>query len=111
MSNSKYSTNSTPGSHRAKPPTHEEIAALAFSLHQQHGRPPGHDREDWLAAEQILLRAASETARPEATLPAVNTQFIQHPHDRDQRHSPGRAEIRQMNTSRRPASRASRQAS
>ncbi len=100
------------GANHATPPTHEQIAALAFSLHLQHGRPQGRAREDWLEAEQSLLRLpahppASEPARHEGSTPGVSTRLIEHPHARDERHSPDRREIRQMNTGHRPASRAS----
>jgi hypothetical protein len=37
-------------------PTHDEIANLAFSLYEARGRQDGHDLEDWLRAEQELLR-------------------------------------------------------
>jgi hypothetical protein len=37
-------------------PTHDEIAQLAFSLYEARGRRDGHDIEDWLRAEQELLR-------------------------------------------------------
>jgi len=37
-------------------PTHEEIAQLAFSLYESRGRQDGHHFEDWLRAEQELVR-------------------------------------------------------
>jgi len=37
-------------------PTHDEIAQLAFSLYESRGRQDGHDIEDWLCAEQELVR-------------------------------------------------------
>jgi hypothetical protein len=37
-------------------PTHDEIAQLAFSLYESHGRQEGHELEDWLRAEQELVR-------------------------------------------------------
>ena len=37
-------------------PTHEEIAQLAFSLYEARGRQEGHQLEDWLRAEQELVR-------------------------------------------------------
>ena len=37
-------------------PTHEKIAQLAFSLYESRGRQDGHDIEDWLRAEQELVR-------------------------------------------------------
>jgi hypothetical protein len=36
--------------------THDEIAELAFSLYESRGRQDGHDLEDWLRAEQELVR-------------------------------------------------------
>ena len=37
-------------------PTHDEIAQLAFSLYESRGRQGGHHVEDWLRAEQELVR-------------------------------------------------------
>ena len=39
-------------------PTHAEIAQLAYtySLSESHGRQDGHQLEDWLTAEQELVR-------------------------------------------------------
>ena len=37
-------------------PTHDEIAQLAFSLYESRGRQDGHHIEDWLRAEQELVR-------------------------------------------------------
>jgi Protein of unknown function (DUF2934) len=37
-------------------PTHDEIAQLAFSLYESRGRQEGHQMEDWLRAEQELVR-------------------------------------------------------
>ena len=37
-------------------PTHDEIAQLAFSLYEARGRQDGHHVEDWLRAEQELVR-------------------------------------------------------
>jgi len=37
-------------------PTHDEIAQLAFSLYESRGRQDGHAIEDWLRAEQELVR-------------------------------------------------------
>ena len=34
--------------------THEEIAALAYSLWEARGRPEGSPEEDWLNAERAL---------------------------------------------------------
>jgi hypothetical protein len=37
-------------------PTHDEIAQLAFNLYESRGRQDGHDVEDWLRAEDELVR-------------------------------------------------------
>jgi hypothetical protein len=37
-------------------PTHDEIAQLAFNLYESRGRQDGHHMEDWLRAEQELVR-------------------------------------------------------
>lgn len=41
---------------RRTSPTHDEIAELAFSLYESRGRQDGHHIEDWLRAEQELVR-------------------------------------------------------
>jgi hypothetical protein len=35
-------------------PTHEERQKLAYELYLRRGRQPGHELEDWLAAENRL---------------------------------------------------------
>jgi hypothetical protein len=37
-------------------PTHDEIAHLAFSLYESRGSLDGNDIDDWLRAEQELMR-------------------------------------------------------
>ena len=37
-------------------PTHDEIVQLAYCLYESRGRQDGHDIEDWLVAEQQLVR-------------------------------------------------------
>ena len=37
-------------------PTHDEIAQLAYNLYESRGRQAGHQLEDWLCAEQELVR-------------------------------------------------------
>ena len=41
---------------RRTSPTHDEIAQFAFSLYESRGRQDGRDMEDWLRAEQELVR-------------------------------------------------------
>lgn len=41
---------------RRTSPTQDEIAHLAFSLYEARGRQDGHHVEDWLRAEQELVR-------------------------------------------------------
>ena len=38
-----------------EPPTHQEIATLAYQLWEKEGRPAGRDREHWQRAEKELL--------------------------------------------------------
>jgi len=61
-------------------PTHEEIAQRAYEIFEKSGRAPGHDLENWLAAETQLAgrrqettsrtdsRAVSRPVAPRATL-------------------------------------------
>ena len=37
-------------------PTHDEIGQLAYRLYECRGRQDGNDIEDWLCAEQVLVR-------------------------------------------------------
>jgi len=37
-------------------PTHDEIAQLAYCLYESRGGQEGHQLEDWLHAEQELIR-------------------------------------------------------
>jgi hypothetical protein len=41
---------------RRTTPTHDEIAQLAFGLYEGRGRQDGREVEDWLRAEQELVR-------------------------------------------------------
>jgi hypothetical protein len=34
---------------------YNEIAKVAYDLHEKRGRKHGHDMEDWLEAERIIL--------------------------------------------------------
>ena len=34
---------------------HARIAALAYVLYERHGRQEGHDLENWLEAEKLVL--------------------------------------------------------
>ena len=43
---------------RRTAPTHDEIAQLAFTLYESRGRQDGHHVEDWLRAEEELVRHA-----------------------------------------------------
>lgn len=42
--------------------TREQIAAVAYSYWEARGRQGGSEAEDWLQAEQELLRRARETS-------------------------------------------------
>ena len=41
------------------PPTHEEIARLAYACWEARGHPHGSAQEDWFRAERELLRRRS----------------------------------------------------
>lgn len=49
-------------------PTHEQIAQRAREIYEQSGKVPGHDVENWLAAETQLAAAqkSAEEPRPAA---------------------------------------------
>jgi hypothetical protein len=40
----------------SEPPSHDEIARLAYQFYETHGRREGQDLDHWLAAEQELTR-------------------------------------------------------
>jgi hypothetical protein len=46
--------------HIVDPPTHHEIAELAFARFSERGGIDGHDLDDWLEAERELLRARAD---------------------------------------------------
>jgi hypothetical protein len=60
------------GIFRFKPPVaspstvelRREIARLAYELYLRHGRLPGHDLEDWLAAESIVYSRLARCEKP-----------------------------------------------
>jgi hypothetical protein len=47
-------------------PSHEEIAAVAYSLYERDGFPQGRDVEHWIQAE-IFLKEASVSSRGTAS--------------------------------------------
>ena len=53
-------------------PTHDEIAQLDFSLYESRGRQDGHHMEDWLRAEQELVRTTRNGEVPTNTHDALN---------------------------------------
>jgi hypothetical protein len=62
----KSSFDSGNGAQAAKP-THDQIAALAYNLYLDRGSQPGHEKDDWYYAEQLLtgqinLESASRRA-------------------------------------------------
>lgn len=49
-------------------PAHEEIAARAYAIFEERGRPEGRDLEHWLEAEaQLLGSRGSDTQNNSAT--------------------------------------------
>ena len=41
-------------------PTHEEIAQLAYELYCLRGDAPGSAEEDWIQAEEALIKGETE---------------------------------------------------
>ncbi len=37
------------------PETQQKIAEIAYRLYEERGKEPGHELEDWLEAERIIL--------------------------------------------------------
>jgi Protein of unknown function (DUF2934) len=52
-------------------PNTDAIARRAYALYEARGRTPGHEEEDWLAAERELME---EREAPVATAPARRTK-------------------------------------
>lgn len=42
---------------------HDEIARVAYELYKKRGRAHGHDLEDWLEAEKIVIEIHERHAR------------------------------------------------
>ncbi|MGE3976566.1 MAG: DUF2934 domain-containing protein, partial [Nitrospira sp.] len=53
----RIATPETDSSNGSDDQHHQPIAAAAFVLFEQRGRQAGHELDDWLAAEQQILRA------------------------------------------------------
>lgn len=43
-----------PGYFPSRVPTHSQTERLAYNLYLQRGKKPGHELDDWLAAEKRL---------------------------------------------------------
>ena len=46
--------------------THQEIAAVAYSIFEKNGQVPGRDVENWLEAEAQLQQERKRTAQSES---------------------------------------------
>jgi hypothetical protein len=98
-----------------QPPTRQQIAIAAFHLYVENGSQHGHDLDDWLRAEVLLMQKAKEIARDQVSEPKPKTvdrqletypvETREHPMARDERGSASREEIRQKLPPRRPVSR------
>jgi hypothetical protein len=85
-------------------PTHDEIARAAYHLYLEQGSEHGHDYDDWLRAEQMLLQRMNESAVPrtvasqQLTRQNLNTApaFDHHNHTqaRNERRASDREDIR-----------------
>jgi hypothetical protein len=98
-------------------PTHEQIAARAYTLYLENGCQEDHALQDWLRAEELLTmemteQAASSSGRTEMfRVPPPSAQRAPDSKESSlashERHSASRAEIRRQTTPMRPASRQS----
>ena len=62
--NAKSHLKSNPNPSSAAAPTDEQIAALAYSIWEQEGRPEGRDLEHWRAAEAQLRQTSAPSGPP-----------------------------------------------
>jgi Protein of unknown function (DUF2934) len=96
-----------------------EIASVAYQLFLDQGSRHGHDLEDWLRAEQMLLcELSNQTAEQQLLTPAKSEvespiglrpfDTREYPFARDIRGIPDREDIRRKTTPFRPASRQTR---
>lgn len=53
-----------PGASPSTVELRREIARLAYELYLRHGKLPGHDLEDWLAAEAIVYSRLAGREKP-----------------------------------------------
>ena len=53
-------------------PTPEQIEKRAYELYLERGKEDGHDVEDWLAAEKILIETAEAGEQEPLVLAAVS---------------------------------------
>ena len=51
-----------PGSRKASNEVHTRVSTVAYRLYEQRGRHDGHDVEDWLMAEQLIVGAGRKSA-------------------------------------------------
>jgi hypothetical protein len=51
---SKQDTPQRDARSREAPPRQEDVARRAYELYEQRGGEPGHDQDDWFAAEREL---------------------------------------------------------
>jgi hypothetical protein len=49
---------------------YDEVAKVAYDLHEKRGRVHGYDLEDWLEAERIVLERYAKGIEKEAKKPS-----------------------------------------
>ena len=68
---------------KRKKAIHDEIARVAYELYEKKGRAYGHDLENWLEAEKIVMekheRHASEIEKKVDTIGKPQKGFPRHP--------------------------------
>lgn len=66
-----FSENTAAATDSRQKPDHEQIADAAYHLYVERGRENGHDLDDWLHAEELLIAAYARDSKEESTSKAT----------------------------------------
>jgi hypothetical protein len=94
-------------------PTQSEIAAVAYHLYLEQGSRNGHDLDDWLRAEQVLIQQLNEAPAPKhipfkELAEDIGVRALdrrEYPLAQEERRGTDRKDVRRNTSSYRPASR------